>query len=172
MRKLLLFPLIIICLSCNSPEYKAKNLIEQKLKESLHDWNSYEPVKLGSLDSAFLSIYDNSKYIGAINRYNSLKKEYERSESEFWIYKGESSWAKQGRQESIDNNFRILDSMKICSQLMIDIEKKFSPDFKGWKMQHSYRANNAGGNKVIGHYMYYFDKEITKIIDTEDIGEK
>lgn len=168
-----LFVLFIAILlsSCNSPEDKAKSLIKQNLKESLHDWDSYESVKFGTMDSSFFSIYDNPNYIGAINRYHSLKKEYKDSEAEFWIYKGESDWAKNGRQNSIDNNFRLLDSMKLYSQIMIGIEEKFKPDFNGWKMQHSYRSNNALGNKIISHYIYYFNKDITEIVKQEDISD-
>lgn len=38
-------------------------------------------------------------------------------------------------------------------------------------MKHTFRANNAGGNKTIGHYEYYFNKDITKIVDREDISK-
>ena len=45
----------------------------------------------------------------------------------------------------------------------------FVPEFKGWEMIHTYRANNSLGAKIIVKEKYIFDPEITKIIKTEKV---
>lgn len=51
------------------------------------------------------------------------------------------------------------------------IDSTFVPEFKGWSMIHSFRANNAFGAKVITKEKYIFNPEITKIIKVEKIDE-
>lgn len=47
-------------------------------------------------------------------------------------------------------------------------EKEFRPQFCGWKMSHKYRAKNGFGAFDISTDVFYFDKELTKIVDVED----
>lgn len=173
MKKLLLvLLLVLICTSCNSPEDKAKSLIKESLKESLHDWSSYESVKFGPLDSVYTKIEDNSYYIECCTKLLLYNQKCEEALSEIKIYDDlYSYWASNNRSRLLADAKEYLDTVNkyqpICKQLIDD----FKPEFSGWKMQHSYRANNAAGNKVIGHYMYYFNKDITEIVKQEDVSE-
>ncbi|MCC8186909.1 MAG: hypothetical protein LIP08_05220 [Bacteroides sp.] len=66
---------------------------------------------------------------------------------------------------------QFLDSAAIYGPMVDSIRENFIPECKRWSMKHTFRANNAGGNKTIGHYEYYFNKDITKIVDREDISK-
>ncbi len=162
----------ILLSSCNSPEDKAKSLIKQNLKESLHDWDSYESVKFGSLDSVYTTIEDNRYYLECYAKLILYNKKGEEVLDEIKIYDDlYSSWADNKRRKLLTEAKEYIDSINkyqlICKQLNND----FKPEFSGWKIQHSYRCNNALGNKIISHYMYYFNKDITEIVKQEDVSD-
>lgn len=172
--KRILFALLLIPFftSCkDSPQQKAEKVVTVFLKESLHDWNSYESVKWSKLDSVFTIIDDDETYINAINKTKLFDKKVNEADQRFWTYKGESAKAKTCRQNIMDEQMAYLDSMSTCAKIMIDIENNFVPAFKGWSIQHSFRAKNASGNKTIAHYLYFFDKDLTKIVKVENISE-
>lgn len=174
--KKLLFIAIAISIglaSCTSKEKRAQNLIEDHLKETLHDWNSYESVKFGTLDSTFTTVLDDSIYRKNYVIYKAYLDMVNETINEFDTYKGLSSdWAMAKRQTLLDKSKAYLDTIKYYEPLYKEAESKFIPEFKGWKMTHSFRANNAAGHKVIGHYEYYFDKDLTKLTGSLDISEK
>lgn len=162
----------ILLYSCNSPEDKAKDLIKQNLKESLHDWNSYESVKFGALDSVYTTIEDDRYYLVCYATLILYNEEAEKALDELKTYNYlYSSWADNKRRVLLSEAEQYLDSINkynsICKKLIND----FKPEFSGWKIQHSYRCNNALGNKIISHYMYYFNKDITEIVKQEDISD-
>jgi len=64
-----------------------------------------------------------------------------------------------------DSAFLLIDKMK---KLTAD----FKPEFSGWGMKHSYRARSLSGNTGIHHYIYVFNKELTKLVDHEDISSE
>lgn len=109
---------------------KAKVLVKDDLSKSLNDFNSYESVEFGKLDSVF-SQFD-------------------------------------------DPSFHTIDTSSIENQNLkkIELEKRkleFKPDFIGFKLTHSFRGNNLLGNKVISHYVFYFDKDLTKVTNREEL---
>lgn len=176
MKKLLLLGVLIISImlvSCSSNEKKAQNLIKEHLKETLHDWDSYESVKFSSLDSVYTTVFDNPLYIVYVDKYIEYAKALKKLMKEVESYDGmSSSWAISRQTAALNKAQSSLDSTNYYKPKMEEIELNFKPEFKGWEMEHSFRANNAGGNKVIGHYRYYFDKDITKIVNSEDASEK
>lgn len=176
MKKLLslgVFIISIVLVSCTSNEKKAQNLIENHLKETLHDWSSYESVSFGSLDSTFTTLLDNPVYKEQFITYMAYKELVEEKLKEEKNYRDmHSDWAISMRRKLLSESQYYLDSVIYYEPLLAEAAKSFIPEFKGWEMRHSFRANNAGGNKVIGHYRYYFDKDITKIVDSEDASEK
>ena len=174
MKKLIFIAILfgIIATGCTSPEKKAQNLIKDKLKETLHDWSSYESVKFGTLDSVYTTIWDNDQYVSYTEKYIKYAKQLKKSMEEVESYEDMySNWALSKKRAALENAQFNLDSVNFYKPKMEELEENFSPDFKGWGMTHSYRANNAGGNKVIGHYMFHFDKDMTKVIDSVDISK-
>ena len=77
MKYLMFFLLMLLFLtSCQkSNEDIAKELIKQSLKENLDDWNSYESVSYGALDSVFSLMETDS----TINDVEQVLKRLERS---------------------------------------------------------------------------------------------
>ncbi|WP_306505907.1 hypothetical protein [Alistipes ihumii] len=174
MRKFLLLFAAIACaalVGCSNPEKQAKKLVRQQLKETLHDWNSYESVKFGTLDSVYTTVFDNPEYkimsdefIELVNEMGSAMDDYKRYRNMGYLFASE-------RKAAYD---RMTEYNNICEPLkfkMDSIKNIFVPEFKGWSIDHSFRANNLAGHKGIHHERYYFDKEITQIVDSEDIGE-
>lgn len=173
--KKLLFTLIVssLLVSCEStPEDKAKELIKNHLHETLHDEKSYESVSYGGLDSVYTTVIDNDTYVLSSEKYLTYKDKFDSEMKDFDLYSDMYSQSYKNKAIRAYNNAReYLDSLTLYGTISDSIQKQFIPEFKGWSMNHSYRANNASGNKVIGHFRFYFDKEISKIIETKDIGE-
>lgn len=171
MNKLLLIAVIVSFVACSSPENRAKKLVKQRLKETLHDWNSYENVKFGTLDSVYTTVFDNSEYVAIADEFTATARELSSLMDDYEIYRDLGYLFASKRKSVYD---RIMERGNICDSLkfkMDSIKKVFIPVFKGWSIDHSFRANNLAGHKGIHHARYYFDKELTKIVDSKDIGE-
>lgn len=175
MRKLVLALIsILLILSCSpSNEKKAQKLITQQLEETLNDWSTYEPVKFGTLDTAFTTLGDDSIYLSTCSKYEFLKGKCNEAVKEMQEYVGMTSeyYRYKFSQAGITAQ-TYLDSSSVYLATMDSMINNFIPTFNGWSMTHSFRANNGMGNKVIGHFRYYFDPEVTIIKKSEDIGEK
>ncbi|MDR2009961.1 MAG: hypothetical protein LBQ22_05720 [Bacteroidales bacterium] len=175
MKKVLFLSILIIGLiSCTkNPTEKAINLIKEELRETLHDYNSYESVKIGELDSIFTSAENDPigrDYIMKIEDYieQAKKAKNELDFNKDWLF---SDIGKRDYKIALDKFNTCRDSMNYYMAKYEEIENNWIPEFCGFSMTHSFRANNASGNRVIGHYKYYFDKDITKIINVKDIGD-
>jgi hypothetical protein len=150
-------------------EEKARKLIKDHLYVTLHDFKSYEVVKFEKLDSSFTTLEDDSLY----KEYNALVDEQlenaKKANSSAEIYAGLSFYTNTARQY-INASKAATDSAMLLLKKMKTIEADFKPEFKGWKMSHSYRTKNLSGNVFLSHYMYYFDKDLKKVVDHKDIG--
>jgi len=175
MRKLVLALISILLISSCTPsnEKKAQKLIVQQLKETLNDWSTYESVKFGSLDTTFTKVEDDSTYLLASAQFESFLDKSNKALDEMKEYAGMSSSYYEYKFNLAKIIAQIyLDSAGVYAPISDSIKTHFVPSFKGWSMTHSFRANNGMGNKVIGHFRYYFDPEVTIIKKSEDIGEK
>jgi len=167
MRKLVLALLYILLISSCSPskEKKAQKLITQHLKETLNDWSSYESVKFGTLDTLYSKLEDDSlnikvdKWVQSGQKIEQLINLYGHNVIDMY--------PKEFREGT-----SALDSIEKYKNQVDSLMKNFKPQFIGWQMDHSFRANNAMGNKVICHYKYDFDPEVTIIKKSEESGEK
>lgn len=163
MKKMLFLLMALgLIVSCSSPEKEAQKLITKHLQETLNDWNSYEPVKFSSLDSAFTSVQENERYAIAHHRYDSFLKSAERITEKIIFASNRREILSYKYQAELDLNMA-----RNYYDLAQRIDSLFVPEFKGWSITHIYRANNAMGAKVIFNEKYIFDPEITTIIKTE-----
>lgn len=174
MKKLLFICLMCIgtlgFIGCSSPEKKAKSLIDHQLKVSLHDYSSYENVEFGKLDSTFSDASDLSEYKDALDKVKDFNKQGGSKIDDAKLY-GEigspelqvkyARWAKS-----------LLDSATYYLNIVKRIDSTFVPEFVGWNITHTFRANNASGNKIIVHRKYNFDKDITQIVKDENLDEE
>jgi len=65
-----------------------------------------------------------------------------------------------------------LDSSKIYQNMANDIKKSFVPELIGWKITHSFRAKNSFGALVLNHYEFFLDKEMTKVLYSNDLSDE
>ena len=174
----LLFAIFII--ACSSPEKKAVRLIKSHLKESLHDWNSYESVKFEGLDSAYTQVFDDSlgkMFRDSTNYYLSeaekICKESESIKEHLRLAFSHSSIQHYRTllEENINQAEMYVDSIDFYENKFSEFASNFIPQHRGWMMFHVFRANNAAGHKMIHHIIFTFDKDISKIIDQMDLDE-
>lgn len=165
MKKLLLICSVALLAACVSPAKRAQKLIRAHLKETMLDWSSYEPVKFGDLDSVYTTPYDNEQYRNVVKNQTRLMEDFvaNKKDFDFWIdldlNRANAALAKMNKSN---------DSLKYYEGIARDFERAFVPQFKGWSMTHTLRGKNAYGSKIISTNVYYFDADLTKVIDVED----
>ena len=168
--------LIIILGSCSSPEGKAKKAIKEKLKVTLHDFKSYEPVEFGTLDSLFSDVTSSSEYEVLKSKYEAwirqAEKEYKADQEEIQkaIYDGNTSHIPIINEYSLVP--RCKDSAHVYAVKMQTFEDSFKPRFIGWSMTHLYRAKNLTGNYRLANESFYFDKDLIKVAGLIDMSEE
>ena len=167
--KNILLGLLLLFVSCStSPINKAKGLIKEDLKKSMNDFNSYESVEFGKLDSVYTSLETDTEYIQVNASYDIYKKQLKKNLDEYLldIESGDK------RLMDLDKKYKDIYQGKVDSigKIRAKIESDFRPVFKGWKVEHTFRGKNKLGALVLNKYVFYFDKDFTKVIDAESIG--
>lgn len=173
MNKAILFTTFLaIFMSGCSNEKKAQKTIEKYLSERLHDWNSYESVSLGKVDSFIQEVPTDPMYRISMSKFKAYTEMASKNIDEYESYEGLSSRYYFGKRESLLAEAKsMLDSSKYYQAKADSFLTNHKPYFNGWKVDHTYRANNATGNKVIGHYRFYLDPELKEIVDVIDLSE-
>ena len=175
-----LLSIIRVLCSCNmTPQSKAKELIKDAVKKTLYHEDSYDPVET-VIDSAFspkddpafhallkdvLELSVKLKMLEATaetaktgmsiwrgplmtdlsrNEYNNSKKEYEETTEKI------DQCKKRGKKKA----------EKLLSMLVAD------PQFMGYKVYHSYRAQDNEGQINFGNKIFIIDKEMKKVLYT------
>lgn len=134
--------------ACSNPERVAQKLIKDYLKENLKDPSSYSPAEFGHLDSLYTT-FDSQVF----------EDSFRHSKGEYDVAMFEDDFKASGLA---------LEKMKQIQVEWEKAEKEFHPQFCGWKMSHKYRAKNGFGALDISTDVFYFDKELTKVVDVED----
>ncbi|GAD04515.1 hypothetical protein HQ45_06790 [Porphyromonas crevioricanis] len=176
MKKLLitmiaLVGLVVAFSGCKkTPQKQAELLVKKRLEVSLHDFSSYESVQFGTLDSTFSQVKDLEEFQTSLSLAEKLKeKGFEKGEdaklySKFGLYQEQARYATEA--------MLLLDSAMFHIRRCEELDSLFTPEFIGWQITHSFRAKNASGNKIIAHRIFYFDKDLTRIVKDEDNSEK
>lgn len=163
---------------CKSNEQKAEALIKDYMYKHLHDYDSYEVVET-KVDSAYNKpFFDQGIMSAALNAVEAKEKmdehssKYERAQSSMEIW--EDSYSSMGRREyrnarkeyiSEFLNFskcylQYFESLHEISQISDTLDREFI----GWMVDHKYRCNNRGGNKVLGNDIFILDKKFNDIL--------
>lgn len=153
--------------SCSSNDKKAQKTIKEQLRLTMHDFKSYEPVNFGKLEVA-MSVWEDSPEVEAL-----MSKEAEfvdqanifLDKAKIYDYDTSSPLYLKNYRAFLDN----LDSSKVYDEKIESFKIHFVPEVIGWKMQHSFRGKNLGGNFGIAYYEFYLDKECKKVIKTVDL---
>lgn len=168
MKKIISLSLVILTfvfISCTSREKKAQKLIQDYLAANLNDASSYEAVEFSKFDSLFSPYFNTAEgkdlweKAGITGTFHKRAHElkiaviYENDPEKISLYE---------------------DSIKIYEQLGDEYETKYNEkekeykgDFIGLSMTHKYRAKNKLGAFVLKSHTFDFDKEITKITNTD-----
>lgn len=170
-KKLISVSALCLLFACDtSTENKAKALVQEDMRTYLQDYNSYDPIAFSKLDSTFSS--NNQPEFEANNQ---LLKTYEQRMEEYTTQLRSFLQNKINREEAAhyDSLLKLTkDSAKICmarnSQLMQDL----TPVFSGYQLQHTFKAQEAGGGKTTHHVVYFMDSNITRILNRQELTGK
>jgi hypothetical protein len=173
--------LLLCCIGCISQEQRAKKLIKEELRTTLHDFKSYEAVTFGSLDSIFTDFTDtptgDSIFKEMNNRASILKMKISETNEALDDYKNEYNERLQEyyRERAIKkyNELQILrEEVDKDPDILLELISNHVPEFKGWKMNHSFRSKTLGSNYKLAHQVYYFNIEISKITKSFDVDDE
>lgn len=170
--------LVVAFVSC-SKEEKAKKLVIEHYRLSLHDFSSFEPVQWFSLDTLMSTPYlSDSLYRAKYDEAELLLIDYQETAEdlksivdEIEIYTGLSSFSYKIR--NLREEARALmkkankeeEQIDILKALFDSIERNFIPEYIGHKLSLKYRAKTLGGNYKLSSNTFFFDKKITQITE-------
>lgn len=170
--KKVIFMLLAVIAFCGcagtTNESTAKQLIKERLKLNLHDYSSYESVEFGSLDSTFTTLLTDSAFFKAFTRRLAYQKARNESYENAELWK---SVSRERQKQYLGLEKQYQDSVTRYIAFEDSARNKFIPVFNGFAMRHSFRANNANGNKVITHNVYKFNTELSVITETEEADD-
>lgn len=172
------FVLAVLLLSCTqSPQNKAEKLVTKYLKDNLHNPQSYEPVEFSQIDSLFsprtekevcpesLKLQAKADEFDKIReRYfadlqaqsDTITDEYRNSDE----FQNKIANAKTYLLGLIDSTKNYTDNAALA-QLKFDMKG----EFKGYRIEHKYRADNKMGAKVLGTDVFFINPTITEVTD-------
>lgn len=172
-----------VCAAQNSSNLrlsKAKALVRNELKGSLHDYASYEPVRWSSLDSVFSSVEDDSRICRLIDDLLEKHSKLPGDPSNIGLFMDMSGVEKQwkdaldnSKNEDLSTDFRLkclnnwiaVSDFNIAQKKVKEAIDAFESRFIGWSISHRFRAKNSLGAKVITEWVFRFDPDV-KVIDS------
>ena len=167
----------LVFVSCTlSPEKKATSIVEKAVKASLYHPNSYDPIGI-VMDSAFSPMDDPDFFEKTLKLYE-LGIEMEECNSEMKYAKSSmmiwsNSWDAYSKNEYNQHK----EEYEKYSAKMETLQKKgekldkemkgiieLGRNFIGWKVTHSYRAQNNAGQTLIGKSVFILNPEMNQIL--------
>lgn len=178
--------LIISTSSCVRPrEYRPNALIEERVKLSLDNPNSYEVIST-VIDSAFSPKDDPDTYAKAVELHKLLTKlkEYKfkaaRAERvmKIWKIPHEKGLGHINYEKSKDDfeyyTFQIKHYSSEIDKLRTFLQEVSAcrPLFMGYKVKHMYSAKDVSGNHIVGEKILIIDKTMKRILADYDSNDK
>lgn len=183
-RLIILFFIVVVAISCiKTPQQKADNLIKDYMKRFLFHPDTYNP-SYTVMDSAFAP-YDSPEFFNCMDEIIELSDKYEqvsikmklaKSDMSIWQPDGyyHTAFARNQYQEAKEKYDKYSDELeKLEKEKMSIIAKgkqiienanKSKDKFIGFKVTHSYRADNNAGLTIGGSMIFIIDKNISKIL--------
>ncbi len=151
------------CSQSKIKENKAKKLALKELKTQMNDWQSYESVSWGKLDTMCNQPPLSNKFF-----FSYLKKDFS--------YKFDSLALADSLKKipQTDKRYNIInDSINHIKMLLSKNDKSgwsylYKNYLVGYRIEHTFRGNNGYGGKVINKVEFFFDKDLTKVIKIDD----
>lgn len=179
MKKVIGFILCLMVLGACSrtQEEKANLLIKEDIQKVLVKPDTYEPIET-KLDSAFAP-YETPEFmentLKCVQLFMEIKEYKEKikvAKSMMTIYednlgfpyfKNEYNEYKAEYKEATNKRNEIEKRLKRSGRKLKELVNA-KREFIGYKTMHHYRADNNGGNTVLGTGFYLFDKDINTIL--------
>lgn len=171
-RKLtLLLLLAISIISCTlSPEEKAKRTIKDYMFKTLNDFESYEPVEYGNIDSLFSDYTMDETYISSTQMYNrsleikdSLNKIFDRNK----IYEISPT------RDEINLLLTASWFTNITYPNVIDsLKKNYHSHFIGMGLTHKFRAKTNSGGIRLCYWQFILSSNFEKVISTINLEKE
>lgn len=168
------FFLSIFC-SCSSNEQKAKKLIDKDMFSCLIDYDSYETIET-TVDSLKNQSFGDTLILDAILTYESFKRASVYNSN---LKPLEDIWSDIRFAEYSNNEFNLLsDSEKeaacsfnysslwstAASNILVITKQHSDSSFYGYIVTHRFRCKNREGIVSSNSYVYFVDKDFTRII--------
>ena len=169
---------LIFLNSCSSPERKAQKAIKEYLKFTLNDFKSYEPVSYGKIDYAFSSYEVSPEYRKSLDKvviWDSISEDFAsqsikaREKVEIYHY---PDYYLDKSHEYYGLAVKASDSADFYKVEMAKAKNSYEPTIIGWKMKHTFRARIPAGGYKLNDYIFYFDKEFSKVTKSIDLSEE
>jgi hypothetical protein len=172
--------------SCiKSPKEKAEALVIEQMKLTLYHPETYAPSET-QVDSAFTPYGDPVFYektlklfkLGVVIEKYNQKAKSEKSSMSIWSGPYQSSYERNEYQEAKEKyheaNSKKEQAIKEAQALNEELKKMFNEEktFIGFKVIHTYRANNNAGQTVGGKAMFLLDKDMKKIVASYDMDSE
>lgn len=164
---LTLVAIVPMLIACSSPEKKAQDLITNYLKVELNNFDRYNPLSWGELEPVDVLIEHYDAYKIAKNGVEEQKRRLAEAEES----------KKNALELGVPEDHEII--RQIDSQIdtqeshlryyELDVKSVISafPYIDGYSMKHSYEWVNALGETVKTDEIFYFDKDLKKVVCTE-----
>ena len=166
MKKLLIMLLVVAVAGCAKTNTDiAKDLIQERLKATLPDYDKYESVNHGELGKAFLPYEETDLYVSntkAIKAQGDSIAMYQaRLASTPPLTSDSSAWYKQQVTQLEKNIQALRDS--ISGAKMAYVPQQL------FKLTHSYKIKAGDGTETLTEDAYYFDTAVTRIVKVRPI---
>ncbi|MBC7886866.1 MAG: hypothetical protein H7Z13_03195 [Ferruginibacter sp.] len=147
-----------------SNEDIAKELIKEKLKTSLPDFNNYESANFGRMGKAFLPYEETGQYITNLKALNNCK-------DSITLLEKMIKENKNGSTGGVSNNERLqqlLDSTRALNDRNNSARQSYTPE-QLFKMSHAYTVKDKAGLEIKTEDEFYFDKDLTKVLKVHKV---
>ena len=178
MKKIILVGLAALAfVGCTmSPEKKAASIAEKAVKASLYHPDSYDPIGT-VVDSAFAPKDDPDFFEKTLKLYElgiemeQCDREMKSAKSSMMIWSG--SWDAYSKneynqhKEEYENYTAKMETLQKKGEKLGEELKSIAEqgrNFIGWKVTHSYRAQNNAGQTLIGESVFILDPEMNQIL--------
>ena len=156
----LLFCLIAIAGCAKTNEDIAKDLIQQRLKETLPDYGTYEPVNYTHLGKAFLSYEETDQYMSNKKSLQAITDSLAIKEQS--LVRSKSAGNGDSAQVYQKQVQELTDSIKAKKERMSAGKQGYQP-LELFKITHNYKTKTLGVEQT-AEETFYFDKDFTKIV--------
>ena len=160
---------IALCfvLSCSfnkTKEDQAKALVQEYLKDNLHDNRSYEPVGFGKVDTVLTTVYDEPYYQNLTKQFDSFFDVAKPIMEEIQSYQPITTKYEYDKVKSLLPKLKdvkiVMDSLTIEEARY---KENYERRFMGYYITHKYRSKNTLGATVLNNDTFYIDSTLTKI---------